>query len=107
MSALVVLMKYVRQLILCDTNAAIPDFDPNLVTRTAAAEQHLSPIRISYRVRQQIAQHCFEHSLVAADQQPRADQAPPQSLVSNRIGEIGRQGIKCFIDREVALRRME
>ena len=35
------------------------------------------------------------------------DQAPPQPLVSNGIEEIGRQGIKYFIDREVALRRTQ
>src|SRR6476660_7841633 len=107
MRALIVLLKYVRQLILRDTDAAVPHLDPNLVTRASAAQQNFPLIRISHRVRQQIAQHCLEHSLVAMDHELRTNQAPPQPLVSNGIEEIGCQGIKCFIDREIALRRTE
>src|SRR5258705_4753452 len=107
MRALIVFLKYMRQLILRDADAAIPDLDPNFVTRASAAQQNCPPIRISHRVRQQISQHCFEHSLVATDQEFRTDQAPPHPLLGNGIEEIGCQGIKHFIDREVALRRTE
>ena len=68
----------------------------------------IHPIGVSHRVRQQIAQHCLEHSLVAADLRvrngPGATATP--CLQRNRGNRL--PGIQILsVDREVALRRTQ
>jgi len=105
--ALVVLLEDERQLTLRNPDAAVPDLYPDLVARTPAAEQNGPTVGVSYRVRQQVAQHHLEHVPVAADQQSRTHRAPAQPLFSSKIAEIRRKNVKHLVDREVALRGPE
>src|SRR5258708_37570653 len=66
-SALIVLMEYVREFVCSDTDATVPDFDANVVAASPASEQNSSLVSVSDRIRQQIADHLREHLPVAAD----------------------------------------
>src|SRR5215831_4236143 len=64
---LIVLLEDVRQLIVGNADAAIPDFDANLVAGASAAQQYLAAIGVSNRIRQQISDHLLQHAPVALD----------------------------------------
>src|SRR5262249_11046772 len=93
LGALVVLLTDDRKLILRDTDAAIPNLDPDAVTRALAAQQDPSAVCIAQCVRQQIAQHGLEHVPVGADEQIRPHHAPAQPFFAGEFGEIGRKGV--------------
>ena len=86
--ALIVLIEYVRQLVFGDTDAAVPDLDANLVAGSPASKQDSSPVSVSDRIRQQIADHLREHAPVAADDELGTDDAQPESFFLHRRGEV-------------------
>ena len=101
---LIVLIEYMRQLISCDANAAVPHFDTNLVASASATQQEFSVIGVSDRIRQQITDHLLEHALVAVNHESTPYDTQFQVSFLDQPQKIVCYRVEYFVDRKIALR---
>ena len=79
-----------------DADATVPDFNANIVAGSPASQQNSSPVGVSDRIRQQVADHLREHVPVAADDEPGTDDAQPQPSFLHRRGEVSSERLEDF-----------
>src|SRR5260370_16601863 len=94
-------MEYVRELVFGDTDATVPDFNANIVAGSLASKQNSSPVSVSDRIRQQIADHLREHAPVAADDEPGTDDAQPEPSFLHRRDEVYSERLEDFVQRKL------
>src|SRR5580704_12787427 len=95
-------MEYVRELVFGDTDATVPDFNANIVAGSPASKQNSSPVGVSDRIRQQVADHLREHASVAADDELGADDAKPEPSVLHKDAEVSSERLEDFVQRKLA-----
>src|SRR5262249_55091923 len=104
---LVVLIKYPRQMLSHDANAAVPHLDRRMVSTTPASHNDFALFRVAQRVGQQVSDHLVQHAPVAASPKARGDHAKLQAFFDDRFGEVGGDTFKQLIDREFADRGLQ
>ena len=67
---LIIFLKYVGDVFCRNPHTAIPDLDADLVVGATTTDQNTPPISVAYRIRNQIADHLFEHVPIATDNNP-------------------------------------
>src|ERR1700738_4267556 len=72
---LIVLLEYMRQLVFGDTDATVPDFNANIIAGSPTSKQDSSPVSVTDRIRQQVADHLLKHAPVASDDELGTDDA--------------------------------
>src|SRR5882757_10842573 len=95
-------MEYVRELVFGDTDATVPDFNANIVAGSPVSKQNSSPVSVSDRVRQQVADHLREHAPVAADDELGTDDAQPEPSFLHKRDEVLSERLEDFTKRKLA-----
>src|SRR6185437_10123382 len=84
-----------------NADAGIPNLDAQLPPLSTAAKQHLSPLCIFQRVRQEIAKHLLEKTRIAMDRKAAPDHAQKKLLRPGMVGEFIPQPLEQVIDRKI------
>jgi hypothetical protein len=95
-------MEYLGQLVFGDTDATVPDFNANVVAGSPTPQQDSSPVSVSDRIRQQVADHLLKHAPVAADDELGTDDAQPEPFFLHRRDEVSSERLEKFAQRKLA-----
>src|SRR5262252_9061885 len=96
---LIMLLEYVNDVLARNSDSAVPDFNPHLVIGATAADQHFASIGVAYCIRNQIADHFFQHLLVATHHEPGSNDAQVQAFFFGDLGKIRRYGVEQGVHR--------
>src|SRR5260221_7958384 len=99
---MIVLMEYVRELVFGDTDATVPVSDANIIAGSPASKQNSSPVSVSDRIRQQVADHLREHAPVAADDEFGTDDAQSEPSFLRGDDEVSNELLEDFVQRKLA-----
>jgi hypothetical protein len=95
-------VEYVWELVFGDADATVPDFNLNIVAGSPASQQDSSPISVSDRIRQQVADHQLKHAPVAADDELGTDDTQPEPFFLHRRDEVSSERLEDFVQRKLA-----
>src|SRR5262245_21767755 len=91
----------VGNLLVRDSDAGVPDFDPKPVSRAPATEQDLALVRVAHRIGEQVAKHFLEQASIALHDEAGANNVPTEVLALYLFGKFDFKRRQYLVDRKV------